>query len=319
MTSNSLGSWLRFIPIAGILWFGIGTNTYGWEDQTVTPNFGLQNEKVDDDFKIKVDVKEVRIDATVVDGKGRQVTDLTADDFEIRQDGKKQDIVDVKYISYDQGRPEKRDEASPDLSAISTGTQPIPERDTIKRSILFLVNSFGFNQFEDFYRARMSLHKYVEDQMMPGDMVSLLKNDRGGSNLLSFTTDKRELLARIETIQWCTLGLDPIPAEKAQVLGITYGLKALQNLPGRKILVLVTYDKSILPNSFQIYSRLADQALRSGVVVHTMDIRGIEVELSPAVDSEGTVKIPSGLIFPRQESSNHSSNTPSLAQIRDRK
>jgi hypothetical protein len=42
-------------------------------------------------------VEEVRIDATVLDKKGRQVTDLTDADFEVYQDGKRQEIVSCTY------------------------------------------------------------------------------------------------------------------------------------------------------------------------------------------------------------------------------
>ena len=36
-----------------------------------------------DPFKITVNVSEVRLDVVVVDGRGRPITDLTADDFEV--------------------------------------------------------------------------------------------------------------------------------------------------------------------------------------------------------------------------------------------
>jgi hypothetical protein len=50
------------------------------------------------DFSIKVGVEEVRIDATALDRKGRQVPDLTAGDFEIYQDGKLQKITACIYM-----------------------------------------------------------------------------------------------------------------------------------------------------------------------------------------------------------------------------
>jgi hypothetical protein len=45
------------------------------------PLSSLGQEFQKQDFSIKVGVEEVRIDATVLDRKGRQITDLTAGDL----------------------------------------------------------------------------------------------------------------------------------------------------------------------------------------------------------------------------------------------
>jgi hypothetical protein len=50
-------------------------------------------QKQEQPFKIRVNVAEVRIDAVVLDRKGRQITDLTAKDFAIYQDGVKQEVL----------------------------------------------------------------------------------------------------------------------------------------------------------------------------------------------------------------------------------
>ena len=44
----------------------------------------------EDEFRIRIAVEEIRLDAVVVDGRGRQITDLTAEDFEIYQDNQPQ-------------------------------------------------------------------------------------------------------------------------------------------------------------------------------------------------------------------------------------
>jgi hypothetical protein len=55
-------------------------------------------------------VEEVRIDVVVLDKKGNQITDLTADDFEIRQDLKTQKIISSVYINDDQSSPKLQSE-----------------------------------------------------------------------------------------------------------------------------------------------------------------------------------------------------------------
>jgi len=51
------------------------------------------------DTTIRITVNLVQVDAVVTDARNRQVTDLKASDFEIRQDGKPQKITHFSYIS----------------------------------------------------------------------------------------------------------------------------------------------------------------------------------------------------------------------------
>src|SRR5437667_11173726 len=48
---------------------------------------------------LRVTVNLVQVDAVITDSKGKQVTNLTADDFEVLQDGKRQKITKFSYIS----------------------------------------------------------------------------------------------------------------------------------------------------------------------------------------------------------------------------
>jgi hypothetical protein len=114
--------------------------------------------------------------------------------------------------------------------------------------------------------------------------VSIIKTSRGNATLQAFTSDKNELLSRIDAIQWSTytdlpsvpLTVDVLNTHKSQLIAMNYCLKALQNMPGRKYLMLLTYNTVGPPSLYPTYDRMADAALRAGVVVHTMDIRGLE-------------------------------------------
>src|ERR1700690_697830 len=47
---------------------------------------------------VRVTVNLVQVDAVVTNSKGRQVTDLKAEDFEITEDGRPQKITNFSYI-----------------------------------------------------------------------------------------------------------------------------------------------------------------------------------------------------------------------------
>src|SRR5690348_7870638 len=48
---------------------------------------------------LRVTVNLVQVDAVVTDSKGKQVTNLTANDFQLLQDGKPQKITKFSYIA----------------------------------------------------------------------------------------------------------------------------------------------------------------------------------------------------------------------------
>ena len=61
-----------------------------------------QSESVEP-LQIKLSVNEVRLDVVVLDRNGNPVTDLTAKDFEILQNGNRQNILSSVYIDNQSG------------------------------------------------------------------------------------------------------------------------------------------------------------------------------------------------------------------------
>jgi VWFA-related protein len=232
---------------------------------------------------VRVGVEEVRLDAVVLDRKGHQITDLTADDFEVYQDNKKQQIIASKYISDFQSSPVSRHTSSPEAKAARAIPAPRLTPDEVRRTIIFLVDDVSLRRFPEVYRARMCLRKYVEEQMQPGDLVAILQTHRGASALSAFTSEKSELLIRINNIHW----IPPyeLPAELVtpllheefipQPLAIDYCINALKEMPGRKYLILMS-NNALLFGTDAWCNRLADSALQAGIVIHTMDMFGLE-------------------------------------------
>jgi VWFA-related protein len=296
----------RFILLAGLPVLGVLFCTQIYASQE------SQSDKSADGMKIKVGVDEVRLDVVVVDGKGRQITDLTADDFEIYQDRKQQEITSVRYINQDlSSLVNKIDKSSKPDTLI-----PVPtlKREEVRRTIVFLVNDL-YMGFEEVYRTRMSLNKYIKEQMQPGDLISIFKTSRGTATLQAFTSDRRELLARVENIQWGTSwegegnfkaedfreewasywnrqGPDRsieesrissefnriwesegiIDEDRVQSIAIKYCIKALENLPGRKYLVLISPDVG-LPKNPSFKTMRIDVFMQPGDYVLQLFIR----------------------------------------------
>lgn len=253
-----------------LLWLGSIAVSNGQEPRDASP--GERSAKADRSDVIRVGVEEVRLDAVVVDANGRQITDLAANDFDIYQDDQLQKIVSSVYITDQPVHPKKETVTRRDSDAARPASAPVLAQPAGRRTIVFLIDDISMN-FQDLHFARMSLQKYVEAQMQPGDSVAILQTTKGNAGLQMFCSDREELLGRIGAIDW-SLNLHPEGA--SQIASIAYGIRALRDVPGRKFLFLVS-TQVMLPEKVEkdsVLNRLADDALRAGVVVHTLDILG---------------------------------------------
>jgi VWFA-related protein len=269
-------------------------------------------------FKINLTVSEVRLDAVVLDKKGRPITDLTSADFEVYQDRMPQEVIDTTYV----GEPSDAEAQSAIVGKKESRNLPLlptPEltRNDVHRTIIFIVDDISMS-FEYLSYTKMALKRFVERQMQPGDLIAVLKTGYGSSYLNMFLADKRQIMTRIDTaIRWSSnagfaYGVSmggnsirgghrrPDPAYAAliyqnQIASISYSIRALKDMPGRKFLLLLTAQPTIIgenssggENKFaagsavnhsgniKLFDRLADEALRSSIVFHCMDIVGVD-------------------------------------------
>ncbi|MGE3467646.1 MAG: hypothetical protein AB7J13_12010, partial [Pyrinomonadaceae bacterium] len=75
---------------------------------------------------VKISTTLVQLDVTVVDGRGRVVKDLRADEIEIYENGKMQPITNFSFVSA--ARPVAQNEAkrSKDAAKTGAGRDPVP-------------------------------------------------------------------------------------------------------------------------------------------------------------------------------------------------
>ena len=250
-------------------------------------DFGVLNP-----YKILVGVSEVSLDVVVVDKKGRPITDLTADDFEVYQDKRQQQVTSGIYIS---------NQADPSAWPSTTGKKSpnLPEKtlkeEEVRRTIVFLFDDIAMS-FIDLHRAKQAVGHFLEKQMEPGDLVSVMLTSGGNSASDMFYSDKRLISARIDGLRgffgdFYASEDDPkYRVYESQLLSLSYSIRALNDMPGRKILLFLTPITTVskpLPVIFSKiptdytelynsrYDILADEAMRAGVVVHLLDIKGL--------------------------------------------
>src|SRR6185503_5870339 len=124
---------------------------------------------------IKIDVNLVQVDAVVTDARGRPVTDLKVEDFELLQDGQPQKITGFDFINLSTRRPTATPPAiSVRPRAGNTDVPPPPpmvtslSADQIQRTIAIVVDDLALS-FDSSVRVRDALKKWVDTEMVPGD------------------------------------------------------------------------------------------------------------------------------------------------------
>lgn len=158
------------------------------------------------DDVVKITTTLIQIDATVTDRKGNIIKDLKPEDFEVFENGKKQDITNFSFILRGSKDQSVTDNQSPKDSIKSN--VPLPpvklKPEQVRRTYAIVVDDLGLS-FSSMFWVKDALKKFVNEQMEEGDLVAILRIGTGLGALQSFTSDKRQLLAAVDKIRWNNL------------------------------------------------------------------------------------------------------------------
>jgi VWFA-related protein len=168
--------------------------------QQPAPQAPQQGQPPADDI-VRISTNLVQIDAVVTDKDGNPMTNLTAADFEVLQDGKPQKIVSVSYVNTEipeqPAAPKKTDnKASLELPI---RTRPV----NAGRVLTFIVDDGNcFASRLGMLASRQALEKFVNEQMRPDDLVAIYQTRSGSSVFQQFTSDKAQLMRVVRKIRW---------------------------------------------------------------------------------------------------------------------
>jgi VWFA-related protein len=156
---------------------------------------------------VRVTTALVQVDV-VVTKDGKQVTDLKADDFEILEDGRRQQITNFAYVSINSS-------ASPASSTNSSaspagGSNPNPPPvlpikpptpHEVRRTVAIVVDDLGMS-FQSMANLRNYLRKFMSESLGPNDLVAIIRTGGEVGALQQFTTDQRLLASAIADLKW---------------------------------------------------------------------------------------------------------------------
>ncbi|MDE2965060.1 MAG: VWA domain-containing protein [Acidobacteriota bacterium] len=264
------------------------------------------------EFTIKVPVNVVPVNVTVTDKSGRFVTDLTADDFKLFEDGKPQRIQSFEIESSQPlASPEPVDPGG--AAAAETGTlQPLQSFEGEPGKLIsFFVDDLTERSVKFFGWVISALQEFMEEEMGPRDQVGVFS--ASGSVRIAFTGDRELLRDRIDDLDAGKLNLlrplrtmsdvrairivegdlkgrvsdttefeawrqyNEVQASIHRLLAsLRQHLRYLQHFRGSKSLVLLSEGfVPARPMRWRV-DRMVDQALRSRVTLNAVDIKGLD-------------------------------------------
>lgn len=310
------------------------------QTQTTKPAAPQQPQKPADeqDDVVKITTNLVQVDA-VVTKDGKLVKDLTADDFEIYEDGKKQTITSFAYISnVPANTPQQLIATKPKPGDVPPPPRPINPNDP-HRTIALVVDDLGISA-ESMGSVRKQLRKFVNEQMQPNDLVAIIRTGGEMGALQQFTNDKRILSRAVDQLHWnmCNrVGVTVLPqlgSFSSQALcgrnsmvttikSLRFILDAMGYLPGRKSMVFMsdhlpvedqdelnflrdmrggfrddaiknsspasnaneTSDRDLDARNYSAaLHKIAEKAIRSSVVIYSVDTAGLQTTGLTAAD-----------------------------------
>ena len=183
-----------FVLIAALAIFALG--------QKPTPTPSPENDVV------KISTALIQLDVTVVDQRGKVVNDLRPDEIEIYENGEKQTITNFSFVS--SIRSAVTPTSTQDRNAVPM-PQAVLRPEQVRRTFALVVDDLSLS-FESAYQTRRALKKFVDEQMIDGDLVAIIRTGAGVGALQQFTSDKRILYAAIERVKWNPIGNGGISA-----------------------------------------------------------------------------------------------------------
>ena len=158
-------------------------------------------------YTFKARSELVLVNVTARDKKGNLVRDLTADDFTVLEDGKQQKVLSFDIENTD-AVPEAA--AGPEQTNVLSALKPraeakpaaaAPAQLALKdRRLLILFFDLSAMQPDEIDRSTTAAQKYVDQQMAPADLVSVVSLGSGVRVEQDFTSDRALLKQALDRL-----------------------------------------------------------------------------------------------------------------------
>ena len=247
------------------------------------------------DDVVRITTNLVQIDA-VVTKNGKPIKNLKAEDFEIFEDGRRQEITSFSYVSNvttNAGAvagPATTSSKDPNAPADPNSPPPIPT-EIPRRRIAFVVDDYGLSA-QSMAEVNRQLRKFIDEQINPNDLIAIVRTSRVNRELPHFTNDKSLINQALDQVKWnqCSrVGVKVMPRVGLNSPSVGCGrgigsfdesisslraiVSALGQAPGRKSMIIFSDDMPLREN---------ERLVRGGSVLQANDPNSKEAYSYPA-------------------------------------
>ena len=260
-------------------------------------------------YTFKARSELVLVNVTARDKKGNLVRDLTADDFTVLEDGKQQKVLSFDIENTD-AVPEAA--AGPEQTNVLSALKPRTEaKPTVvspaqlalkDRRLLILFFDLSAMQPDEIDRSTTAAQKYVDQQMAPADLVSVVSLGSGVRVEQDFTSDRALLKQALDRLNpssgagfeegstGATEGT-PDTGQPFTVDDTEYNIfntdrrlealrtvaDALSRVDQKKSLIYFSsgMDRTGIENQSELRTAI-NAAVRANMAIYTLDIRGLQ-------------------------------------------
>ena len=271
----------------------------------------------------RVEVNYVEVDAVITDAQGNAVTDLTVDDFEVREDGRLQEVTAFSVVNLPIERPERP------LFAEAPIEPDVQSNTATEGRIYVIVLDDLHIRFTRTPRVQLALRRFIEENFGSNDLAAVVFTSGRSTDGQDFTNNRRLLLAAVDRFSGRNLRsealeiadalaraidgsggvpTDPLEFERAQRARTTLSLvrqlaEFMEGIRGRRKTILLVsegisydiYDPFTNTSAGLIMQRANDAvaaATRANVAIYAIDPRGLsafeEAIEAPGTPSDGT-------------------------------
>ena len=259
------------------------------------------------EYTFRASTEVVLVNVTVRDKSGKFVSNLKPEDFKLLEDGKAQKITSFDVENTDTAPATEVTEAHPAGSAPSVPAESkpagqTPDQQYRDRRLIVLFFDVADMEPDEVQRAVTAAEDYVDKQMLPADLVSVVSMGSSLTLAQDFTTDRAQLKKALQSLnpgegQGYEAGSTgttedtadtggPFTADDTEynIFNTDRRLEALRSVAESLSKVqqkksLIYFSSGIERTGIENQSELraaTNAAVRANMAIYTMDVRGLQ-------------------------------------------
>ncbi len=218
------------------------------------------------------EVVAVQTDILVLDGDGRPVAGLTRNDFEIYEDGVKQEIDGLDLIE----------------AGAADGVTNVT-----RRRFVLIVNRLGARPLV-LARAKRALEVFVNEFLAEGDEAMVIEIEYSTTVVQTFTDSKELTIRAIRDITPLNVSTFQHTATRQIYDSLEKLGQLLEALPGRKVVIFLSSEPNLIREGIFYIRRTVNALNQSNTTLYSLDLDLLHRPFLHAVDASGLSGLATG-------------------------